>query len=284
MLTKAVCLRHSIWQLASTLIKKAMQHHAKKRFGQNFLIDQNIIHKILHSINPQKNDNVIEIGPGLGALTKPLLQYVNKLDVIELDRDVIPKLIKNCKSPDNLEVHQCDVLKFNFREFCASRHINNDLRIIGNLPYNISTAVLFLLLENRDLIRDLHFMLQKEVVERICAPPGSRVYGRLSVMLQSYFRVTPLFTVPNHAFDPAPKVESAILQLVPNDRFSKDIKDHKSFETLIRHAFSHRRKTLGNTLKKLCTVDQIQSADIDPVQRAEELSVADYIRLHRLIL
>lgn len=270
-----------------------MQHRAKKRFGQNFLVDQNVIQKILHSINPQKNDNIIEIGPGLGALTKPMLQYVNTLNVIELDRDVIPKLIKNCQSPDNnlasnlannLEVHQCDVLKFNFREFCTSRKINNDLRIIGNLPYNISTAVLFLLLENRDLIRDLHFMLQKEVVERICAIPGSRIYGRLSVMLQSYFRVTPLFTVPNHAFDPAPKVESAILQLVPNDRFSKDIKDDKSFETLIRHAFSHRRKTLANTLKKLCTVDQIQSADIDPVQRAEELSVADYIRLHRLIL
>jgi 16S rRNA (adenine1518-N6/adenine1519-N6)-dimethyltransferase len=265
-----------------------MQHRAKKRFGQNFLVDQNVIQQILHSINPQKNDNIIEIGPGLGALTKPILQCVNKLDVIELDRDIIPTLLKNCQFPTdlsvNLEVHQCDVLKFNFREFCASRNIHNNLRIIGNLPYNISTAVLFLLLENRDLIRDMHFMLQKEVVERIAANPGNRVYGRLSVMIQSYFSVTPLFTVPSYAFNPAPKVESAILRLVPDDRFSKDILNHKSFETLIRSAFSHRRKTLGNTLKKLCTAEQIQSADIDPKQRAEELSVADYIRLHQQIL
>jgi 16S rRNA (adenine1518-N6/adenine1519-N6)-dimethyltransferase len=261
-----------------------MQHRAKKRFGQNFLVDQNIIQQILSCINPQKNDNIIEIGPGLGALTKPMLQCVNKLDAIELDRDVIPQLLKNCQHPDNLAIHQCDVLKFDFAEFCTSKNINNDLRIIGNLPYNISTAVLFLLLGNRNLIRDMYFMLQKEVVERIAATPGNRIYGRLSVMIQSYFSVTPLFTVPSYAFNPAPKVESAILQLVPNDQFSKDILDHKSFETLIRCAFSHRRKTLRNTLKDLCTVDQIQSADIEPTQRAEELTVADYIRLHRQIL
>jgi len=258
-----------------------MQHRAKKRFGQNFLVDQNVIQNILASINPQKTDNIIEIGPGLGALTKPMLQYVDTLNVIELDRDIIPRLLLNCQPQNNLEIHQCDVLKFDFREFCASRKINGDLRIIGNLPYNISTAVLFLLLENRDLIRDMFFMLQKEVVERISATPGNRVYGRLSVMIQTYFDVSPLFTVPNLAFSPVPKVESAILQLVPNDRFSKDIKDHKSFENLVKNAFSHRRKTLRNTLKGLCTEEQIQSAGIDPVQRAEELSVADYIRLHQ---
>jgi 16S rRNA (adenine1518-N6/adenine1519-N6)-dimethyltransferase len=272
-----------------------MQHRAKKRFGQNFLVDENIIQKIISSINPQKNDTIIEIGPGLGALTKPMLNYVNSLNVIELDRDIIPKLLKNCQSQINvdnntstnlaekLEIHQCDVLKFDFREFCTSRQINNDLRIIGNLPYNISTAVLFYLLKNRDIINDMFFMLQKEVVERISSPHGNKVYGRLSVMIQSYFKVTPLFTVPSHAFNPPPKVESAILQLEPYDLYSKDIKSHTSFETLIRSAFSHRRKTLSNNLKTLCTNDQILSADIDPAQRAEELSVADYVRLHQRI-
>lgn len=263
-----------------------MQHRAKKRFGQNFLVDQDIIQNILASINAQKDDNLIEIGPGLGALTKPLLKNVNELNVIELDRDVIPKLIENCRSPDNqppdnLNIHQCDVLKFDFRKFYSSGDTDSNLRIIGNLPYNISTAVLFLLLENRDLIKDMHFMLQKEVVDRIAATPGNKIYGRLSVMIQSYFRASPLFTVPNHAFDPAPKVESAILQLVPDDRFSQDIKDHKAFENLVRQAFSHRRKTLGNNLKKLFSVNQIESAGLSPKQRAEELSISDYVRLHQ---
>lgn len=262
-----------------------MQHRAKKRFGQNFLVDQNIIQQIVKSINPAQNDTIIEIGPGLGALTKPILHCVKELNVIELDRDIIPKLLKNCQPCNNLDdklkVHQCDVLKFDFREFCVSKKINNDLRIIGNLPYNISTAILFRLLKDRTLIRDMHFMLQKEVVERISSPPGNRVYGRLSVMIQSYFRTTPLFVVPCSAFSPAPKVESAILQLEPDDRFSQDIEDYKSYENLVRDAFSHRRKTLSNNLKRRCTTDQIRAANIDPAQRAEDLSVADYVRLYQ---
>lgn len=260
-----------------------MEHRAKKRFGQNFLVDESIIQRIIDSINPQSEDIIIEIGPGLGALTRPLLQKVAELNVIELDKDIIPKLIYNCKSFGTPIIHEMDVLKFDFSAFHKNSDKQTLLRIIGNLPYNISTAVLFLLLENRNVIRDMHFMLQKEVVDRIAAQPGGRVYGRLSVMIQTYFKVTPLFLVPSHAFSPSPKVESAILRLLPDDQYSTHIKDHASYRSLIRQAFSQRRKTLRNTLKKICTPEQIMAADIDPGQRAEALSVEDYLRLHRLI-
>lgn len=256
-----------------------MQHQAKKRFGQNFLVDQNIIQRIIDSINPQQQDNIIEIGPGLGAITAPLLQRVKQLDVIELDRDVIPKLLFNCITSGTPVIHEQDVLKFDFTEFYQSRINHDKLRVVGNLPYNISTAVLFLLLTCRDVIKDMHFMLQKEVVERIAAQPGSRIYGRLSVMLQTYFRTTPLFLVPAHAFQPAPKVESAIIRLVPDPQYCAGIKDHKAYGELIRSAFAQRRKTLKNNLAKLCTVEQIRASDIDPGQRAEELSVEDFLRL-----
>lgn len=258
-------------------------HRAKKRFGQNFLVDKSVIERIVDSINPQAEDNIIEIGPGLGALTKPLLEKVNELHVIELDRDIIPRLVKNCSTDGNLIVHETDVLKFNFAKHFEAMKTENLLRIAGNLPYNISTAVLFLLLGNRNIIKDMHFMLQKEVVERICAMPGNRTYGRLSVMIQAYCKVSPLFTVPASAFTPAPKVESAILRLEPNDMYSKDIKNPGVFEDLVKHAFSHRRKTLANTLKNICSSDQIRQANIDPGQRAEQLSVQNYIKLYQQI-
>lgn len=260
-----------------------MQHRARKRFGQNFLIDELIIQRIIDSINPQPDDTLIEIGPGLGAITKPLLQLVNELNVIELDRDIIPKLINICKPFGKPVVHEMDVLKFDFSAFQEHSDNKKLLRIIGNLPYNISTAVLFLLLENRNVIQDMHFMLQKEVVDRIAAQPGSRVYGRLSVMIQTYFRVLPLFLVPAHAFSPAPKVESAILRLTPDDLFSASIKDHSSYSNMVRQAFSQRRKTLRNTLRNFCTQQQILAANIDPGQRAEVLSVEDYLRLHQQV-
>ena len=258
-----------------------MQHRAKKRFGQNFLVDESIIQRIIDSINPQPEDTLIEIGPGLGAITRPLLQHVNQLNVIELDRDVIPKLIYNCQYSEKLVVHEKDVLKFNFSEFHQHSDQQKLLRIVGNLPYNISTAVLFLLLENRHIIKDMHFMLQREVVDRISASPGNRIYGRLSVMVQTYFKVTPLFLVPSHAFSPAPKIESAILRLAPDDQFSANIKDHESYSSMVRQAFSQRRKTLKNTLKNFCTQEQIQAVGIDPAQRAETLSVSDYLKLHQ---
>jgi len=261
-----------------------MQHRAKKRFGQNFLVDTIIIQRIIDSINPQPDDRMIEIGPGLGALTIQLLKHVNQLDVIELDRDVIPELLKNCKSYGTPVIHEIDVLKFDFTDFYNHSDDPQKLRVVGNLPYNISTAVLFLLLKHRDVIRDMHFMLQKEVVERITATPGSKVYGRLSVMMQAYFKVTALFLVPPQAFRPAPKVESAILRVIPDDHYSSTIKNHKIFEDLVRESFAQRRKTLKNNLKSICSLECIQAANLDPNQRAEELSVDDYIRLYQQIV
>ena len=262
-----------------------MRHQAKKRFGQNFLVDSNIIQRIIHSIQPAQNDLIIEIGPGQGALTRPLLEIVSQLYVIELDRDIIPILQHNIgkSATQKLCVYATDVLTFDFSQFHRQLDTSDKLRIIGNLPYNISTPILFHLLKSRPIILDMHFMLQKEVVERIAAPAGNRCYGRLSVMLQAYFDVMPLFQVPASAFTPAPKVESAILRLTPNYHNSKQINHFSQFETLVRTAFSQRRKTLRNTLKTLCTNQQIEAAGLQTSQRAEELSVADFIRLNQII-
>ena len=267
-----------------------MQHRAKKRFGQNFLVDPNTIARIVDSIQPDSSDLMIEIGPGLGAMTAPVLTRCGRLHVIELDRDVIPELKKKTTNiKGELIIHQSDVLKFDFhalhqREMSAEtlgEAPDRACRIIGNLPYNISTPVLFHLLQYREIIQDMHFMLQKEVVDRIAAAPGNGTYGRLSVMIQAYFRVTPLFTVSPHAFRPVPRVDSAILRLEPDNRYCQDIADAKHFESLVRAAFSQRRKTLRNTVKPLCNAKQIEAAGVDPAQRAEELSVADFIRLHQ---
>ncbi len=269
-------------------------HYAKKRFGQNFLVDESVINNIVDSINPQAKDLMLEIGPGLGAMTKPLLSRLDKLHVIELDRDIIPKLINNCvfsniANKDKLIVNQIDVLKFNFEEF----HSNNfsadnpyeekKLRVVGNLPYNISTPVLFHLLHYRNIIQDMHFMLQKEVVDRIVSAPGNKSYGRLSVMLQTFCTTQALFEVPPYAFEPAPKVDSAILRLQPAPRFEKNIHSFAQYEQLVRQAFSQRRKTLKNTLKNTCTATQIELAGLSPTQRAEELSVSDFVKLHDVI-
>jgi len=271
-----------------------MQHFAKKRFGQNFLIDTSIINLIVDSIQPQAEDTMIEIGPGLGAMTKPLLSRLNNLNVIELDRDIIPKLINNCVFSDatnkhKLHVNEIDVLKFDFEEFYRQQTVDESsaqrkkLRIVGNLPYNISTPVLFHLLNYRHLIQDMHFMLQKEVVDRIVASPSNKHYGRLSVMLQTYCDVEALFEVPPYAFEPAPKVNSAILRLQPNEQYNEKITDFTRFESLIRDAFSQRRKTLKNTLKDTCTIDQIEAANLSPGQRAEELSINDFVNLYTSI-
>ena len=267
-----------------------MQHFAKKRFGQNFLVDNSIINMIVDSIHPQPDDIMIEIGPGLGSITKPLLSRLNKLNVIELDRDIIPKLTRNCivsnaENKDKLIVNENDVLKFDFVEFHHNLKTDkeNKLRIVGNLPYNISTPVLFHLLQSRHLIQDLHFMLQKEVVDRIVSAPGNKSYGRLSVMIQTYFTTQSLFDVPPYAFEPAPKVNSAILRLQPNDQFENHIDDFSQYEKLIRQAFSQRRKTLKNTLKNTCSVVDIEKAGLLPSQRAEELSVNDFVNLYKTI-
>ncbi|MCK5395024.1 MAG: 16S rRNA (adenine(1518)-N(6)/adenine(1519)-N(6))-dimethyltransferase RsmA [Gammaproteobacteria bacterium] len=269
-------------------------HYAKKRFGQNFLIDNSVINNIVDSINPQAQDLMIEIGPGLGAMTKPLLSRLDKLNVIELDRDIIPKLINNCifsdaTNKDKLIVNEIDVLKFDFKVFHSNENSGKssaemkDLRIVGNLPYNISTPVLFHLLHYRNIIQDMHFMLQKEVVDRIVSAPGNKSYGRLSIMLQTFCTTQALFEVPPYAFEPAPKVNSAILRLQPSFQFDKKIHDFVQYEKLVREAFSQRRKTLKNTLKNICTVTQIEQAGLSPSQRAEELSVSDFVNLHDVI-
>ena len=278
-----------VWNDFSALfIASNMQHHAKKRFGQNFLVDPSIINHIIDSIQPQAEDLMIEIGPGLGAMTKPLLSRLNYLNVIELDRDIIPKLIKNCVFADaanknKLTVKESDVLKVDFSDFLQQQAPEKKLRIVGNLPYNISTPVLFHLLKYRHLIQDMHFMLQKEVVDRIVSAPGKKHYGRLSIMIQTFYSTQSLFEVPPYAFQPAPKVDSAILRLHPNQQFEDQIKDFSLYEKLVRQAFSQRRKTLKNTLKNSCSTQQIEQAGLTPSLRAEELSVADFVKLYNTI-
>ena len=257
-----------------------MQHRAKKRFGQNFLVDTHIIEKIISSIDPAPDDHVIEIGPGLGALTQPLLHRLNRVDVIELDRDIIPEL-NRLEDPEKLHIHNTDVLTFNFTQFRQSNFPQERLRIVGNLPYNISTAVLFHLIHHRSSIRDLHFMLQKEVVERIAASVGSHDYGRLSVMMQLYFKISPLFQVAPQCFRPVPKVESAVVRLTPVAGLPINPDEHDLFAQLVRQAFSQRRKTLKNTLKGIYDITQMEAAGVDPGKRPQEMSISDYISLFR---
>jgi 16S rRNA (adenine1518-N6/adenine1519-N6)-dimethyltransferase len=254
-------------------------HRPRKRFGQNFLVDNQFIDRIVASIHPALDDKLVEIGPGLGALTRPLCAQLDRLDVIELDRDLVKRLEQARYSGCQLNIHNADALDFDFTALHARSGGVQKLRIVGNLPYNISTPLLFHLIEHRDVIGDMHFMLQKEVVERIAAQPGTHNYGRLSVMLQFYCNVVPLFAVPASAFKPAPRVESAIIRLVPALFQGGETVDHDLFETLVRQAFSQRRKTLRNTLKGLCSEAQIQLAGIHPQQRPEELSVGDYVNL-----
>ncbi|MCW9015252.1 MAG: 16S rRNA (adenine(1518)-N(6)/adenine(1519)-N(6))-dimethyltransferase RsmA [Gammaproteobacteria bacterium] len=256
------------------------QHKARKRFGQNFLTDTSVIDRIIQSINPHATDKLVEIGPGLGALTCPILSIVGEMNVIELDRDIVPKLRLNCGLQNKLHIHNVDVLKFDFNQL-----VNDDeqLRIIGNLPYNISTPIIFHLVNYAEHIQDMHFMLQKEVVDRLAAPAGSSEYSRLSVMAQYHFQVLPLFLVPPEAFNPRPKVESAIVRLVPHKTRPVTVPDEKAFAALVAQAFSQRRKTLRNVLKGHCTTEQLEAAGINPGQRAQELSLQQFAELNRLI-
>jgi 16S rRNA (adenine1518-N6/adenine1519-N6)-dimethyltransferase len=260
-----------------------MQFRARKRFGQNFLVDDHIIDRIIASIRPARDDIMVEIGPGLGALTRPLCAQLDQLEVIEIDRDLVQRLEQLRYADCTLNIHNADALGFNFTSLCGQSGAGKKLRIVGNLPYNISTPLLFHLFEHRDVITDMHFMLQKEVVERMVAQPGNHNYGRLSVMVQFYCNVAPLFAVPSSAFRPAPKVESAIIRLIPAQFPGADTLDRALLENLVRKAFSQRRKTLRNTLRGFCSEQQMQRAGINPQQRAEELSVNDYVSLSRRI-
>ena len=251
-------------------------HRARKRFGQNFLHDEAVIDRILRAIAPRPGQTLVEIGPGLGALTVPLLETAHTLHVVELDRDVIPHLQQSCAGKGELHVHQLDALKF---DFASLAHGEDSLRVVGNLPYNISTPLLFHLLDFAPLIADMYFMVQKEVALRMAAAPGGGDYGRLSVMLQWRCAVELLFPVGPGAFRPAPKVDSAFVRLVPHAAPPVQIDDEDVFSDLVRRAFSQRRKTLRNTLKGLLDEQGIREAGVDPGLRAEVLSLAQFAAL-----
>lgn len=245
---------------------------AKKALGQHFLVDGHYIARILAAIRPLTSDRMLEIGPGPGALTRPLLDILAHLDVVELDRDMVTRLAAEF-SPERLSIHQADALSFDFRRF------GPDLRVVGNLPYNISSPLLFHLADQVECIRDMLFMLQKEVVDRMAASPDTPDYGRLSVMLQARFRVEKLFVVPPGAFRPPPKVDSAIVRLVPLAPEAVPYRDAKVFAEVVARAFGQRRKTLRNTLKGLVDDAIFAELGIDPVRRGETLSVMEFAGL-----
>lgn len=254
----------------------AFTEPAKKHLGQHFLHERGIISKIVQAVDPQPGDRLVEIGPGQGAITFPLLDRHHELTVIEFDRDLIFPLTEAARAHGTLEVIHRDVLTV---DFSALAHNGGPIRLVGNLPYNLSTPILFHALEHAAAIRDMHFMLQKEVVDRMAAEPGSKVYGRLSVMLQAYCQVTPLFTVPPGAFRPPPKVDSAVVRLVPRDPASIEVRDPAKFEAVVRDAFGQRRKTLRNALSQQCDAAAIEAAGVRPDARAEQIAVADFVRL-----
>ncbi len=250
---------------------------ARKRFGQNFLQDQQIISDIVTSISPQKDQHIVEIGPGRAALTEPLSMACNKLDVIELDRDLVPLLRARFINSKHLTIHQADALMFDY----SSLVVDDDdvLRIIGNLPYNITTPLLFHLLTFSNVIEDMCFMLQKEVVERICAQPDSKTYGKLSIMLQYQCEVEQLFIVPPEAFDPKPKVDSAIIYMKPRSEMLGGEIDIDALNDVVSTAFSQRRKTIANTLKNKVSQQILLDLGIDLKQRPETLSVEQYVAI-----
>ncbi|MDD5242201.1 MAG: 16S rRNA (adenine(1518)-N(6)/adenine(1519)-N(6))-dimethyltransferase RsmA [Sulfuricella sp.] len=250
-----------------------MSHHIpRKRFGQNFLTDQGIIQSIIRTINPKPDDVMVEIGPGLGALTDPLLKILPHLHVVEIDRDIIARLENNYPKT-KLTIHAGDVLKFDFST------LGKRIRVVGNLPYNISTPILFHLSEYVGNIIDMHFMLQKEVVERMVAAPSTPEYGRLSVMLQYRYAMELQFIVPPDAFQPAPKVESAIVRMIPYADLPHPAKDEALFGAIVTAAFGQRRKVLRNTLKAYLDNAGFEALGIDPGLRAENLGVAEFVAI-----
>ncbi|MFO1397576.1 MAG: 16S rRNA (adenine(1518)-N(6)/adenine(1519)-N(6))-dimethyltransferase RsmA [Burkholderiales bacterium] len=247
-------------------------HVPRKRFGQNFLADPHYVARIVDAVAPQPGDNIVEIGPGLAALTEALIARAGRVTAIEIDRDLAARL-RDRFAPGVLTLHEADALAFDFATLGA------DVRVVGNLPYNISTPLLFHLAQYDAQVRDVTVMLQKEVVARMAAEPGSADFGRLSVMLQVKFAVTRLFLVPPGAFRPAPKVDSAIARLVPLGARKPAVRDEALFGRIVAAAFAQRRKTLRNALSALADTESLQAAGIDPGARGETLAVADFVRL-----
>jgi 16S rRNA (adenine1518-N6/adenine1519-N6)-dimethyltransferase len=248
----------------------------KKRYGQHFLHDPGTIDRIVRAIAPRPGDRLVEIGPGRGAISAALLAAAGALDVIEIDADVVPALIRRCEGHGELRVHRADALEFDLR---ALRGNGVKLRLAGNLPYNVSTPLLFRLLEQLDVIADMHFMLQKEVVARMAARPGTSDYGRLTVMLAPLVRVRPLFDIGAGAFSPPPRVQSTFFALEPLAEPPFPIGDRAAFARVVAAAFSQRRKTLRNSLRGLLDRDAIEAAGIDPGARPETLPPAAFAAL-----
>ncbi|MDF3054658.1 MAG: dimethyladenosine transferase [Gammaproteobacteria bacterium] len=254
-------------------------HRPKKHLGQHFLTDEAVIQRIVHAISPNKAQHLVEIGPGLGALTKRLLPLVDEMDAVEFDKDVFPKLTQACQLLGTLHLHLDDALQFNFSSLYQN---DQPLRVVGNLPYQISTPLLFHLIQYADIISDAHFMLQKEVVDRMAAEVGTKAYGRLSVMTQYHFHVESLFIVGREAFHPMPKVTSAVVRLIPK-KINAPAKDYQQFSQIVKQAFNYRRKTLRNALKEIVGEEQIALAGLDPAVRPEELSVEAFVEISNLV-
>lgn len=260
--------------------KVTMGHTARKRFGQNFLQDQNVISNIVRAINPQLNENILEIGPGLAALTNPVSEKVNKLKVIELDRDLADRLRHDPFLAPKLEIYEADALNFDFNLVGSPE---NKVRVFGNLPYNISTPLMIHLFSMSNVIKDMHFMLQKEVVERLAAAPNSKDYGRLSVITQYYCKVIPILEVKPGAFRPAPKVTSAVVRLVPHDKPPFKVNNVKNLERVLAVAFNQRRKTIHNSVESILTNDDLAKANVAPNLRAENITLEQYCILANLL-
>lgn len=260
--------------------KVHLGHTARKRFGQNFLNDQNVIDCIVSAINPRPQDHLVEIGPGLGALTEPVAAKIDHMSVVELDRDLAQRLEQHPALGNKLTIHQGDALKFDFSTLVSH---GQKLKVFGNLPYNISTPLMFHLFEQTGLIENMHFMLQKEVVLRLCAAPNSKSYGRLSVMAQYFCNIIPVIEVGPQCFVPPPKVDSAVVRLEPYDELPFAAKDFACLQQVCGQAFSQRRKTIRNSLKGTLTLDDLAKAGVAPELRAEQITVAQYVAMANLI-
>lgn len=255
-----------------------MAHIPRKRFGQNFLQDQGVIAAIINAVDPQTDDVIVEIGPGLAALTTPLLSKVAQLNVVEIDRDIVSHL-SGLYPPERLVIHNADALNFDFGALARQLAPSGRIKLVGNLPYNISTPLLFHLASFGDVIYDMHFMLQKEVVERMVAEPSTTDYGRLSIMLQYRYLMDYIIDVPPESFDPPPKVDSAVVRMVPYDTLPHPAKDEAHLRQLVLAAFAQRRKTLRNNLKGIASDQILAELGIDPSCRPENVSVAQYVAL-----
>ena len=256
--------------------KVNMGNTARKRFGQNFLHDPAVIERIVKAIAPKTTDHLVEIGPGLGAITEPVAEIAGRLTVVELDRDLAQRLAEHPVLSSKLTIHQTDAMKFDFRQLVPA---DGKLKIFGNLPYNISTPLLFHLFEFADHIENMHFMLQKEVVERMTAPHGSKTYGRLTVMTQFFCHAMPVVEVGPGAFKPAPKVDSAVVRLIPKSAAERQDVPVAVLNRVCLEAFNQRRKTLRNCFANFATVEQIEALGIDPSLRPEQLPVSEFIRI-----